>query len=56
VEKLDLLAVALGLACLPGINLYATVFVSGLAIHFHWITLAPRYQSLRLRKKTSPPW
>src|SRR5947199_5119188 len=47
-EKLDLLAVALGLACLAGINLYLTVFVSGLAIHFHWITLAPAYHSLEV--------
>jgi hypothetical protein len=46
VEKLDLLAVALGLAALAGISLYLTVFVTGLAIHFHWITLAPLYQSL----------
>lgn len=46
VEKLDLLAVALGLAALAGINLYLTVFVTGLAIHFHWVTLAPQYQSL----------
>jgi hypothetical protein len=48
VEKLDLVAVALGLACLAGINLYLTVFVTGLAIHFHWITLAPAYQSLEV--------
>jgi hypothetical protein len=48
VQKLDLLAVALGLACLAGINLYLTVFVTGLAIHFHWITLAPAYQSLEV--------
>jgi Domain of unknown function (DUF4126) len=46
VEKLHLLAVALGLAALTGISLYLTVFVTGLAIHFHWITLAPAYQSL----------
>jgi hypothetical protein len=46
VEKLNLLAVGLGLATLAGINLYLTVFVTGLAIHFHWITLAPQYQSL----------
>jgi hypothetical protein len=46
VEKLHLLGVALGLAALAGLNLYLTVFVSGLAIHFHWITLAPAYQSL----------
>jgi hypothetical protein len=46
VERLHLLAVALGLATLAGINLYLTVFVTGLAIHFHWITVAPAYQSL----------
>jgi hypothetical protein len=46
VEKLHLLGVALGLAALAGLNLYLTVLVSGLAIHFHWITLAPAYQSL----------
>src|SRR5213595_635430 len=52
-EKLDLLAVALGLAALAGINLYLTVFVAGLAIHFHWITLAPQYQSLEV---LANPW
>ena len=45
-EKLNLRGVALGLACLAGINLYLTVFITGLAVHFHWITLAPPYQSL----------
>jgi len=53
VEKLNLLAVALGLACLAGINLYLTVFATGLAIHFHWITLAPAYQSLEV---LGNPW
>src|SRR5438045_2497419 len=47
-EKLDLLAVGLGLAALAGINLYLTVFATGLAIHYHWITLAPAYQSLEV--------
>ena len=46
--KLDLLSVALGLAALAGINLYLTVFATGFAIHFHWITLAPAYQSLEI--------
>jgi hypothetical protein len=46
VAKLNLLGVALGLAVLAGLDLYLTVFVTGLAIHFHWITLAPAYQSL----------
>jgi len=53
VEKLDLLAVALGLAALAGVNLYLTVFATGLAIHFHWITLAPQYQSLEI---LGNPW
>src|SRR5437899_3811635 len=52
-EKLYLLAVALGLAALAGINLYLTVFVTGLAIHFHWITLTPQYQSLEV---LGNPW
>ncbi len=47
-EKINLLGVALGLACLAGINLYLTVFATGLAIHFHWITLTPAYQSLEV--------
>jgi hypothetical protein len=53
VEKIDLLAVALGLAALAGINLYLTVFATGLAIHFHWITLASQYQSLEI---LGDPW
>src|SRR5206468_1850728 len=40
-------------AALAGINLYLTVFVTGLAIHFHWITLAPQYQSLEV---LGNPW
>ena len=53
VERLDLLSVALGLAALAGVNLYLTVFATGLAIHFHWITLAPQYQSLEV---LGNPW
>jgi hypothetical protein len=53
VERLDLLAVALGLATLAGVNLYLTVFATGLAIHFHWINLAPQYQSLEV---LGNPW
>jgi len=53
VERLDLLSVALGLAALAGVNLYLTVFATGLAIHFHWIVLAPRYQSLEI---LGNPW
>src|SRR3712207_3304666 len=47
-EQLNLLGVALGLAALAGINLYLTVFATGLAINQHWITLAPQYQSLEI--------
>lgn len=47
-DQLKLLGVALGLACLAGVNLYLTVFVTGLAIHQHWIVLAPAYQSLSI--------
>jgi len=50
---LDVLGVALGFAALAGVNLYLTVFATGLAIHFHWITLAPQYQSLEV---LGNPW
>ncbi len=52
-EQINLLAAALGLAALAGINLYLTVFATGLAIHFHWITLSPQYQSLEV---LGNPW
>ncbi|MGH8047761.1 MAG: DUF4126 domain-containing protein [Chthoniobacterales bacterium] len=45
-ETLQLLGVALGLATLAGINLYLTVFVSGLAIQQGWIILYPQYAQL----------
>jgi hypothetical protein len=48
VDRLNLLGVALGLACLAGVNLYLTVFVTGLAINQHWIVLSPAYQSLEV--------
>jgi hypothetical protein len=47
-ERLHLLSVALGLSALAGLNLYLTVFATGLATHFHWITLGPQYQSLAI--------
>jgi uncharacterized membrane protein len=53
VERFNLLSVALGLACLAGIDLYLTVFATGLAIHFHWIVIAPQYQSLEV---LGQPW
>ena len=45
-ETLQQLAVALGLAGARRINLYLTVFVTGLAINQHWIYLAPQYEQL----------
>ncbi len=47
-DQLKLLGVALGLACLAGLNLYLTVFVTGLAIQQGWVVLGPEYQSLAL--------
>lgn len=47
-EQIQLLAVALGLAGLAGINLYLTVFVTGLSIQQGWITLLPQYSSLEV--------
>ena len=52
-DRFNVLSVALGLACLAGIDLYLTVFATGLAIHFHWITLSPSYQSLEV---VGQPW
>jgi hypothetical protein len=45
-ETLRTLGIALGLASLAGINLYLTVFVTGLAVQQHWIILGPEYQQL----------
>ena len=45
-ETLQLLGTALGLGALSGINLYLTVFATGLAIQQHWIVLAPQYSKL----------
>ncbi len=47
-ETLEILGLALGLGALAGINLYLTVFATGLAIHFKWILLSPEYQSLEI--------
>lgn len=47
-ETLQLLGVALGMATLSGLNLYLTVFVTGLAIQQHWIVLSPAYGQLEI--------
>ena len=43
---LDQLGVALGLATLAGVNLYLTVFLTGLAVRFDWLQLAQQHQAL----------
>ncbi|MEO7932375.1 MAG: DUF4126 domain-containing protein [Chthoniobacterales bacterium] len=45
-NSLHLLGIAFGLAMLSGLNLYLTVFASGLAIRMHWITLSGDFQQL----------
>lgn len=47
-ETIQLLGVAVGLASLAGLNLYLTVFLTGLAVRFHWIALAPEYARLEV--------
>ncbi len=45
-DVLQKLGPALGFATLAGLNLYLTVFVTGLAIHYHWIDLSATYPDL----------
>src|SRR5712671_1392416 len=45
-ETLQTLGTALGLSALAGIDLYFTVFFTGLAIHLGWVQLAPQLQGL----------
>ena len=52
-ENLQLLGVAVGLASLAGLNLYLTVLLTGLAVRFHWIALAPEYIRLEV---LGDPW
>ncbi len=47
-ETIQLLGTALGLATLAGINLYLTVFLTGMAIRFDWIALSAEYQQLEI--------
>lgn len=51
-----MLGVALGLAALAGVNLYLTVFATGLAIHFHWIGLSPQFESLAVLGEPIVMW
>jgi hypothetical protein len=52
-DVLQTLSVALGLAALAGINLYLTVFVTGLALHFGWVTLPQHLETLNV---LGNPW
>ncbi len=47
-EILQTLGIALGLASLAGLNLYLTVFVTGLAIQQRWIDVAASYPELAI--------
>jgi Domain of unknown function (DUF4126) len=47
-ETLQTLGIALGLASLAGLNLYLTVFATGLSIQYGWVTLDPQYQQLNI--------
>src|SRR5438128_9083472 len=50
---LTLLALAMGFSTHVGILLYLAILANELANHFHWITLAPAYQSLEV---LGNPW
>ncbi len=52
-DVLETLSVALGLATLAGINLYLTVFVTGLAVQFGWVALPPQLHDLLV---LGDPW
>jgi hypothetical protein len=52
-DVLETLSVALGLATLAGINLYLTVFVTGMAVHFGWVVLPSNLQDLLI---LGDPW
>lgn len=47
-DTLQTLGIALGLASLAGLNLYLTVFVTGLAIQQHWIDVGQTYPELMI--------
>lgn len=47
-DILNQLAVALGFATLAGLNLYMTVFITGLAIRMDWVQLSSQYDQLSI--------
>jgi hypothetical protein len=52
-EVLKTLAVALSLGTLAGVNLYLTVLVTGLALHFDWVTLPSPLAGLEVLENPS---
>jgi Domain of unknown function (DUF4126) len=52
-DVLQTLSVALGLAALAGLNLYLTVFATGLCLHFGWVALPASLQQLNV---LGDPW
>jgi Domain of unknown function (DUF4126) len=52
-DVLETLSVALGLATLAGINLYLTVFVTGMAVQFGWVILPSHLHDLSV---LGNPW
>lgn len=47
-HTLQLLGIALGLASLAGLNLYLTVFATGLALRMDWVQLGSQYAQLQV--------
>lgn len=47
-DILNQLAVALGFATLAGLNLYMTVFITGIAIRMDWVQLSSQYEQLSI--------
>lgn len=45
-DILEQLSVALGFATLAGLNLYLTVFLTGLAIRLDWVVLSEKFENL----------
>ncbi len=45
-DVIETLSVALGFATLAGLNLYMTVFITGLAINMQWIDVSTKYPEL----------
>ncbi|MEX1119753.1 MAG: DUF4126 domain-containing protein [Terrimicrobiaceae bacterium] len=52
-DIIEMLSVALGLATLAGINLYLTVFVTGLSVHLKWVVLPDNLEQLGV---LADPW